>query len=45
MTPGTVTRRGVHVVLTLQGRQMFLSAHDAKAIGVALVDAANETPQ
>jgi REP element-mobilizing transposase RayT len=37
-----VKRIGVHVVLTMQGRQMFLSAHDAKAIGAALVDVADE---
>lgn len=37
-----VKRIGVHVVLTMQGRQLFLSAHDAKAIGAALVDVAED---
>lgn len=44
-TPQTIVKViGRHVVLTIQGRQMFFQRHEAKAIGLALVAAADETP-
>jgi len=46
LSKGSVKRIGVHVVLTTaDGRQHFLKAHDAKAMGDALVTVASETPQ
>ena len=43
---GSVKRIGVHVVLTTaDGRQHFLKAHEAKAMGEALVAVSSETPQ
>lgn len=45
-TPGSIVKRiGVHVVLTIQGRQVFFQRHEAKAIGLALVDVAEDEPE